>query len=215
MVLESNSRSDILYHQMRYMGKNSLFEKLYARAQSCVLCASMRNRKAVLGEANGLPGARVLFIAEAPGRFGADRTGTPLHGDRSGDHFESLLDAAGLRRNRCFITNAVLCNPRDGVGRNRKPTMAEVRNCSAFLKEQIELINAGLIVTLGVTALDAMKLIEHHDLELARNVGRPVAWFGRTLVPLYHPSFRALRRRSARQQREDFRRLAALLVEVS
>ena len=91
----------------------------------------------MLGPANWPPAPRVLFVAEAPGRFGGDRTGVPLEGDRSGTNFAALLAAAGLDRATVFVTNAVLCNPRDAAGRNARPTAAELRNCSEHLAAQI------------------------------------------------------------------------------
>jgi hypothetical protein len=40
-------------------------------------------------------------------------------------------------------------------------------------------------------------------------------WYGRTLVPLYHPGPRALIRRPLAAQVEDYRRLAALVAAPS
>ena len=53
------------------------FAALAARAQACVRCARMAGRRRVLGAGNGPVHARVLFVAEAPGRFGGDRTAVP------------------------------------------------------------------------------------------------------------------------------------------
>src|SRR4051794_39073251 len=96
------------------------FAALVARVQACERCPRMAGRARVLGVANGSRRPRILFVAEAPGRFGGDRTGVPLHGDRSGAIFEALLAAAGLSRAEIFVTNAVLCNPRDPAGRNAR-----------------------------------------------------------------------------------------------
>ena len=48
----------------------------------------MECRRKVFSEANGNIDSKALFIAEAPGRLGADKTGIPLYGDRTGDNFE-------------------------------------------------------------------------------------------------------------------------------
>ena len=64
-------------------------------ASRCRVCGGLNGRRAVLGSANGPAPARLMFIAEAPGRLGADRTRIPLRGDRSGDNFEALLASAG------------------------------------------------------------------------------------------------------------------------
>ena len=102
---------------------NSL-ARLAAAASACRRCERVRPGSAVLVPGSGRPGARWLFVGEAPGRRGAGRTGIPFLGDESGRRFERLLEAAGLRRDEVFVTNAVLCLPLDGVGRNRTPSPA-------------------------------------------------------------------------------------------
>jgi uracil-DNA glycosylase family 4 len=190
------------------------FRDLTAAVQACRRCPTMEGRRRVLGEANGPPVARVMFIAEAPGRRGGEVTGIPLSRDASGLRFTRLLSIAGLSRDQVFITNAVLCNPRTNSGVNRPPSSAELRNCSGWLRAQIAMIDASVIVTLGAVALAALDRIERHDLRLKADAGRVVPWNGRLLVPLYHPSPRAGLSRSYADQDEDFRRLGALLVNL-
>ncbi len=55
----------------------------------------MEKRWRVLGAGNEPVGARVLCVAEAPGRLGAERMGVPLRGDRTGQGFSRLLATAG------------------------------------------------------------------------------------------------------------------------
>src|SRR5215211_5220556 len=94
------------------------FDALVARAQACQRCPRMAGRTRVLSAQNGPLDARVLFVAEAPGRLGGDRTGVPLSADQSGRNFGEFLSSAGLDRADVFVTNAVLCNPRDARGLN-------------------------------------------------------------------------------------------------
>lgn len=171
----------------------------------------MEGRRRVLSLANGRPGARVLFVAEAPGRLGGEVTGVPLSRDQSGRRFERLLVLAGLRRDDVFITNAVLCNPRSDAGTNRPPSRREQDCCGGWLTEQFRVVDARVVVTLGAVALVALGRIEPHGLTLRDAVGRPVVWAGRTLVPLYHPSPRAGLSRAYAAQDEDFRRLGAIV----
>ena len=49
------------------------------------------------GHANGRPDARVLFLAEAPGRLGGDRTGVPLTSDQTGRNFARGVDRIGKK----------------------------------------------------------------------------------------------------------------------
>jgi uracil-DNA glycosylase family 4 len=187
------------------------FAELVEAAGSCRVCPRMDERRRVLGPGNGSLIARVCFVAEAPGRLGGDRTGIPLSGDQSGRNFDRLLNEAGLERSEVFITNAVLCNPRDAAGRNAAPTVRETRACFGFLKATIDLLQPDYAVALGAVALRALSLIERHDLTVSVDVGTVVRWYGRWLIPLYHPGPRAQIHRNFEQQAEDFRRLGSLV----
>src|SRR5690606_12666891 len=125
------------------------FDTLCEKVQKCAKCARMCESQRVLNRSGGALDADVMFIGEAPGRLGADNSGIPFHGDKSGHNFEELLEFAGLNRSRIFVTNAVLCNPRDEDGNNSTPTKNEVQNCSDYLAKQIRIINPKIVVTLG------------------------------------------------------------------
>ncbi|MBK9155804.1 MAG: uracil-DNA glycosylase [Chloracidobacterium sp.] len=170
------------------LSKAQKFETLCREARACRICPELADKTAVLSELNGTLEPRVLFIAEAPGRQGADRTRRPFYGDKSGENFQVLLDSIGLTRDEIFITNAVMCSPRTATDANRKPTRAEIKNCSTFLKRTIDLIDPGVVATLGSVALEAIKAVEPHTLKLKHDAGRCFEWYGRKLIPLYHPS---------------------------
>src|SRR5882672_5840888 len=137
------------------------FADLVAETGGCTRCPAMSEKAAVLSELNGPLAARIMFIGEAPGRKGADRTRIPFSGDQSGKNFDRFLASISLRRDQIFITSAALCNPQTSSGANRKPTQTEVANCSAFLRRAIELIDPRVIVTLGSVALEALKHIQY------------------------------------------------------
>jgi uracil-DNA glycosylase family 4 len=183
---------------------------LFSDVQVCFACDAMAHCH-TLGETNGRPRARVMFVGEAPGRYGAGRSGVPFLGDEAGRRFESLLTVARLRRDEVFVTNAVLCNPLDAAGRNRRPRASEVVRCAPFLRRQVEAVQPEVVVALGGVALEALSRIEPHDMTLREGCGRPVEWLGRRLVALYHPGRRALVHRDEASQRDDWRRLGALL----
>jgi uracil-DNA glycosylase family 4 len=195
--------------------RDRLFTALAAEAAVCRLCPAMCERRAVLSEHNGRPDARVMFVGEAPGRQGGDRTRVPFSGDQSGRNFARFLDSIKLTREEIFITNAVLCNPRGASGANRKPTIQEVSNCSDFLRRQIELIDPPVVVTLGAVSLDALRRIEYHQLSLRESAGQIHVWSGRLLVPLYHPSPQVLAsHRREEAQLRDYRAIARALNRV-
>jgi uracil-DNA glycosylase family 4 len=170
------------------MNQWMLFSQLEQEAAACMICERMQERKAVLSHLNGALMPEIMFIAEAPGRNGADRTRIPFHGDASGKTFEKLLASIKLTRAEIFITNTVLCSPRKPSGANDKPTRSEIRNCSDFLRRTIELLDPPVIATLGAVALEALKLIAPHDYTLKEAAAQILNWNGRKLVPLYHPS---------------------------
>jgi len=171
----------------------------------------MCGRKKVLSGNNGNIDSKVIFIGEAPGRLGADRTGIPFYGDQAGQNFERLLQSTGLTRQQVFITNAVLCNPRDEKGNNSPPNKEEVRNCSLHLSILIDIIEPEVIVPLGQCALRSLHIIKAHQIELRQNVRKPAKWGKYTVVPMYHPGPRAAIHRSITDQKEDFSFLGEML----
>jgi uracil-DNA glycosylase family 4 len=188
------------------------FDAIAAEAAACVRCPALCERRAVLSERNGSIEARVMVIGEAPGRQGGDKTRVPFSGDQSGRNFARFIASINLNRSSLFITNAVLCNPRKASGANRRPTPAEIANCSEFLRQQIETIDPIVVVTLGAVSLAALSRIEYHDLSLKEAAGKVHQWNGRWLVPVYHPSPQVLasHRREAAQL-QDYRGIARAL----
>lgn len=168
-----------------------------------------------MSELNGPLDARVMFIGEAPGRKGADRTGVPFSGDQSGTNFERFLASIKLARSEIFVTSAAICNPRSPSGANRRPKAAEIRNCSAFLQRTIDLVDPAVIVTLGTVALEALKLLHYHDFTLKQDGGRIRSWKGKFLVPLYHPSPQVLiTSRDEQMQLRDYQVVARALRQI-
>lgn len=177
---------------------------LYQQAAECRRCERMQPGSAVLSRRNGLASAKILFVAEAPGRLGAHRTRIPFSGDQSGRTFDSLLDHVGLTRRDIFITNAVLCCPFDG-DRNGTPSREERDRCRPFLAGVIDALKPRVIVTLGAVALEAVGRIYGHRWQLRDIIGQPLLIAGRTLVGLYHPSPKVIAaHRDLNQQMSDF-----------
>jgi hypothetical protein len=63
--------------RLELLDKRAQFRSMCAEAGSCVRCEAMCDRAAVLSELNGALDAAIMFIGEAPGRKGADRTHVP------------------------------------------------------------------------------------------------------------------------------------------
>lgn len=107
---------------------------------------------------------RLLIVGLAPGLKGANRTGIPFTGDHSGDLLFDMLAKFGFLINKnhssaemvilnnCRITNAVRCLPPAN-----KPKQSEVKNCSIFLKSEIDVMkDLKFILALGKVAHDAI-----------------------------------------------------------
>lgn len=192
------------------------FDQLCSEARECRLCPALADKNAVLSRLNGSLTPKVFFVAEAPGRQGADRTRRPFYGDKSGENLQILLDSVGLSREDIFITNSVMCSPRSATDANRKPTAAEIRNCSGYLRRQIELIAPPVVATLGSVALNAVKALEDHVLTLKDHAGTINNWNGRVLVPLYHPSPQVVAmQRGLSLQLENFRSIGMVVNEIA
>lgn len=189
------------------------FSTLVSDAAACRKCESMCGRRAVLSELNGSVGARVMFIGEAPGRQGGDRTRVPFSGDQSGRNFTRFIVSINLPREELFITNSVLCNPRRASGANRPPSRREIENCSEFLRRQIEVVSPRVVVTMGRVSLEALRSIEYHQLNLRAAAGKVFEWCGRLLVPLYHPSPQVLA--SHRREPQQLRDYKAVRLALS
>jgi uracil-DNA glycosylase family 4 len=192
----------------------SRFANLVKTAQACRICPDLADKTAVLSVLNGNLRPKVMFIGEAPGRVGADRTRRPFYGDKSGDNLQKLLDSIGLCREEIFLTSAVLCSPRSATDANRKPTGHEIKNCLAHLRSTIDIIDPPLIATLGSVALNALRMIEPHEFTLREHAGTANVWNVRILVPLYHPSPQVIAsQRGLDTQLKHFQTLAAVISD--
>lgn len=184
------------------------FDELCNKVRFCTRCPRMEDSARVLSRAAGPLDAQVMFIGEAPGRLGADSSEIPFHGDKSGHNFEEFLAFAGLDRSKIFVTNSALCNPKCESGNNSTPNKSEINNCSEYLKQQLDLLQPRIVVTLGSVALDALNNIVSHHFRLGEDVRTVHTWYGRKLIPLYHPGARAMIHRSMANQRSDYQFVA-------
>jgi uracil-DNA glycosylase family 4 len=150
----------------------------------------------------GDPAARLLVCGLAPAAHGANRTGRPFTGDRSGDWLYSALHRAGfanqptsrragdgLRLSGCYVTSCVRCCPPAN-----HPTPPERDACLPFLVRELRVLRrVGCILALGGFAWDGVVRALGEGGELPR----PRPRFGHgaearvgpfTLLGCYHPS---------------------------
>jgi DNA polymerase len=153
-------------------------EVLGSIANNCTACTLAEGRTNVVF-GGGSSDADVLIVGEAPGK-NEDEQGIPFVG-RSGQLLDKLLAEIGLGRSDVYIANVVKCRPPG----NRDPRPDEIDCCKGYLKRQIELIDPTVVITLGNFST---KLLLKTTTGITRMRGRAYEWWGRFLVPTFHPA---------------------------
>jgi len=106
----------------------------------------------------------LLVVGLAPGMHGANRTGRPFTGDHAGILLYETLHRYGfgsqaiaidpddgLVLQGCRITNAVKCLPPEN-----KPLPAEIRECNAYLRTELQSLAPAAVLALGTVAHQAV-----------------------------------------------------------
>jgi DNA polymerase len=125
-------------------------------AQACRGCDLYRNAtQAVFGA--GSAQATVVFVGEQPGDQ-EDKAGRPFVGP-AGKLLDKALVAAGIDRDRVYVTNAVKHFKFEERGKRRihkTPSRTEVVSCRPWLLTEIRAIAPDVVVLLGATAAKAL-----------------------------------------------------------
>ena len=161
----------------------------------------------------------VMLIGEAPGEQ-ETLQGRPFVG-KAGRNLDGFLQAIALRREDIYITNVVKVRPTRVSARgsvsNRPPNREELLLFTPFLYEEIQLVQPGMIVTLGNVALQALLgpqatvgAFHGKETEAAvRAQGREERY---PLFPLYHPASIIYNRSLTQVYQADLQSLHALLA---
>jgi DNA polymerase len=153
--------------------------------------------------ADGAPGARIMFVGEAPGGD-EDRIGRPFVG-RAGQLLDRMLAAIALDRTQVYIANVVPWRPPG----NRTPTPQETAVCLPFIRRQIALSAPRLLVCLGGSATQTLLGVKE-GITRARGVWREYqADDGATIpaLPMFHPAYLLRTPAAKRQTWADLRKL--------
>jgi uracil-DNA glycosylase family 4 len=150
-------------------------------ASGCLACTELAaaRQHVVVGDVPAVGRPRFVLVGEAPGAQ-EDETGRPFVG-RSGALLDQLLTEAGLDRAQGAVLNVVKCRPPG----NRTPKAPEVARCSGWLHRQLDLLDAPVVVALG---LSAAKWFMGPRTVLGQVRGRPHDVGGRAVWATYHPS---------------------------
>ncbi len=143
--------------------------------EQCELRRGARN----LVFADGVPGARVMIIGEAPGRD-EDRQGMPFVGP-TGQLLDRMLAAIGLTRTESvYITNVLPWRP----PQNRDPLPDEIAMMRPFVARHVALAQPELLVLMGNISCDAGL----GKRGITRLRGRWAEAWGRPALPMFHPA---------------------------
>jgi len=133
---------------------------------------------------DGVPGARVMVIGEAPGRD-EDMVGKPFVG-RAGQLLDRMFAAIAMGREAegqgaLYITNILPWRPPE----NRDPEPAEIAMMLPFVQRHVELARPEVLVAMGNISCQALlgrKGITRLRGQWSEALGLPV-------LPMFHPAY--------------------------
>ena len=180
------------------------FKQLETRIHNCKKCPlGLTRTHAVPGE--GSLQTDLMFIGEGPGRD-EDLQGRPFVG-RAGQLLTKIIIAMGFQRKDVYIANIVKCRPPD----NRNPNRDEMKNCSGYLFEQLDLIKPRVVVTLGNVPTQFFLQVQTGITSLR---GKFFPYGHLQIMPTFHPSY-LIRNENDKQRRrmvwEDMKQVCAYL----
>jgi len=146
---------------------------------ACEKCRLSKSRtQVVYGVGN--PSADLMFIGEAPGRD-EDIQGEPFVG-RAGQLLTDIIKAMKLSRDDVYIANVIKCRPPE----NRNPEPDELDECRPYIRQQVEIIQPKVIVTLGRFALQSLT---EKAFAISSVRGQWLDYNGVKVMPTYHPAY--------------------------
>lgn len=170
----------------------------------CQKCGLYQTRKQAVPGEGSIP-AELMFVGEAPG-FDEDTQGRPFVG-RAGQLLTKIIQAMKFERSEVYITNVVKCRPPN----NRVPHREEVECCTAYLLQQLKLIQPKVVVALGKVATD---FFIPSSLGMTALRGNFYDFGTIQVIPTFHPSY-LVRNESNREIRkmvwEDMQKVMTLL----
>lgn len=159
--------------------EKELLDDIRAELGDCLRCGLGRTRTSLVYGA-GSPGARLVFVGEAPGRD-EDLQGVPFVGE-AGQLLTKIIQAMGFTREQVYICNVLKCRPPN----NRNPLPPEIEQCHPFLLRQIKALAPEAVVALGTFAAQTLLCTKE---PISKIRGRFHDYHGIPLMPTFHPAF--------------------------
>lgn len=162
-------------------------EAIPAALQSCRRCDLWREAtQGVAGE--GPPTATMMLVGEQPGDS-EDLAGLPFVGP-AGKVLDQALIAAGVARDRTWVTNAVKHFKHEQRGKRRlhkTPDAGEIAACRWWLESERRLVRPRVIVAMGGAAVLALF---GRTMPIMKSRGRAIELEGEARgVITVHPSY--------------------------
>ncbi len=157
--------------------------------------------------ADGVPGARVMIIGEAPGRD-EDREGLPFVG-RAGLLLDRMLAAIGMSRaperesDGVYISNVLPWRP----PQNRDPTPQEIAMMVPFMRRHVALAAPEVVVLMGNISCQAGL----GQRGITRLRGHWTQAYGVPALPMFHPAYLLRKPHAKREAWADLLALKARL----
>lgn len=170
-------------------GRIADVDLLQASLRTCRRCVAAGIRVESMPVVSGRPDADAILVGQAPGIREAENL-TPFSGP-AGRRLREWLAPAGLGDERAFygrlyIAAVVRCFPgRRPSGGDVRPSARMVAECVPWLRRELELVPAPLVIAVGTLALE--ELAPGLRLEDAVGAEHRMA-DGRPLLALPHPS---------------------------
>lgn len=182
--------------------RNQALAVLKEQVAGCTCCQELAETRTQTVFGVGNPGARVLFIGEAPGAD-EDRQGEPFVG-RGGKLLNQIIEASKLKREDVYICNILKCRPPE----NRNPAPEEADACRGFLDAQLAIVDPDYIVCWGAIAAQNL-------LRTTTPIGKLRGCFhehGRAKVLCtYHPAYLL---RNPPMKKETWKDMQMLMAEL-
>lgn len=162
----------------------------------------------VMGQ--GSLSAKIMFVAEAPGKEETIHKQPLTSTGTAGKKFESVLRALELSREEVYVTNTILCRPEG----NADPLPYQILKCEDYFKRQLELVQPKIIVTFGRFAAQVM--LGYIKITKDRGHIKHSEKFGVDVFPLYHPAYVSAYANAERRRefKRDIRDLKKIIEEV-
>ena len=166
--------------------------RLHTEINKCHLCGNMQSQPVV-----GNPVmSKILLIGQAPGIKERDirKPFAWTAGKTLFKWFSSIgVDEALIRESvymtaicRCFPGKKLVNNiPRGG---DRVPDKEEIKNCSIWLKKEIEYLKAQLIIPVGKLAIGQIMSVNKLDQIIGQSFSHDLYGHMADIIPLPHPS---------------------------